>query len=212
MPQRIRLTSALLLCTAAMAVSACSGGLFGGHHADDRGPAGYQRIYSPNGEPLSGGVLGHPACEAALSGWFHRVGGGHDGPISHDAFMADAQQQFDRMDIRHSGFITASDLEVFRAPYQDPIAPDPVPRTDGDHPPGTRHHGAGGAAQSTRSRGSPVDLSADPVMSADTSLRFKVSREDFIRQAQEAFTHLDADHDGTLSRAEVLQECPRKTP
>ncbi len=212
MALRNRLNSFLLLSTTTVALAACTGGTLWGH-GHDHASAGYQRLYSPNGEPLTGGILGHPACEDALAGWMKSLTASHDGSISHDVFMADANHQFDRMDLGHTGFITAADLATFRAPYEDPIQPEHPPQAGDDRT--SRRLGPGAAAgnpPSPRPSGNLVDVTADPVMSADTSLRFKVSREDFLRQAEETFAHLDADHDGTLSRAEVMSFCPRKEP
>jgi hypothetical protein len=51
----------------------------------------------------------------------------------------------------------------------------------------------------------------DPVMSADKSLSFKVSREDFLyQQTTEIFPNLDKNHDGKLSREEVVSSCPAR--
>jgi Ca2+-binding EF-hand superfamily protein len=55
----------------------------------------------------------------------------------------------------------------------------------------------------------PADV-VDPVMSADKSLSFKVSHEDFIAQAHEVFGELDKNHDGTISRDEVVASCPKR--
>ena len=55
-------------------------------------------IFSPNGEPLSGGTLGHPSCVEAIAGWFDRVDTNHDGIIDRNELLADARIQFLRMD------------------------------------------------------------------------------------------------------------------
>jgi hypothetical protein len=162
------------------------------------------RLYSPNAEPLSGGPLGHPACQAAKGAWFDRLDTGHTGRLDRDTFMADARRQFDRMDLDHDGDITPAELDSFRAPYEDPLPQPRAPRPENQRadrrqsqPIEPQPHGTDG-----------VDLSADPVMSADVNLRFRVGKDDFLRQAENVFARLDTDHDGTLSRSEVLATCP----
>ena len=41
-------------------------------------------IYSPNGEPLTGGPLGHPSCEEVLARWFDRLDVDRRGTIDRD--------------------------------------------------------------------------------------------------------------------------------
>jgi hypothetical protein len=54
-----------------------------------------------------------------------------------------------------------------------------------------------------------IDTS-DPVMSADTNLDNKVTLEEFMTYAQKKFLELDSNHDGVLSRDEVLARCSPK--
>jgi hypothetical protein len=50
---------------------------------------------------------------------------------------------------------------------------------------------------------------ADPVMLADTGLRNRVTRDEFMAYAQRNFATLDHHHDGRLERYEVLAACSR---
>lgn len=168
-------------------------------------------LFSPNAEPLSGGPLGHPACEEAMSAWFDRVDANHDGVIDRTEFLTDARQQFERMDRHKAGYVTAADLSDYRAPYEpqstpvvplnDPLAsPSPYDRARG----GTTSRPLPGAL-----RGPEVDTRADPVMSADKSLNFKVTTADFMAQAEEIFAGLDHNHDGRVTRDAVVAGCSK---
>ena len=174
-------------------------------------------IYSPNGEPLNGGQLGRPACQEAMSRWFERVDANHDGSISHEEFMADAQAQFRRMDIDHNGYLVPEELERFRQPYrqQAPVESASVSAQDNGNSQSQegRHrrggsHGRGGN-DGNRQEAPPEDTS-DPVMSADTNLDNKVTPEEFMARAERVFHASDSNGDGTLNRDEVLARCPQK--
>jgi hypothetical protein len=151
-------------------------------HNHDGGSAAARLIFSPNGEPLSGGPLGHPACGEAMDRWFDRVDANHDGWIDRDEFLADARAQFARMDLDHDGNITSDELATFRAPFTA------QPRAGGGRPPGT---------------------DADPVMSADANLDFKVSLAEFLRQADEIYSSLASAHGGGIGREDARRGCTR---
>ncbi|HXP98405.1 MAG TPA: hypothetical protein VN809_16955 [Telmatospirillum sp.] len=204
---------ATALCLAAVTLGGCFGGRSG---PPERAPA--VRIqFSPNAEPLSGGPLGQPKCEDALSGWFDRVDANHDGTIDRDEFLADARLQFNRMDRHHAGYVTAADLSEFRAPYEPPQAAEgPADgqygdqrASDGSSGRRSSQGGVGGmfGGRSSQQRGLSVDTRADPVMSADKTLSFKVTSEEFIAQANDLFNGLDHNHDGRLTRDTVLGSC-----
>lgn len=169
-------------------------------------------IYSPNGEPLNGGPLGKPSCEQAIGGWFERLSAGSD-HVSLLAFINDAQTQFHRMDIDHNGYIVSEELDRFREPYRQEQPPQPAAKekdsdaTQKDH----RHKGKEGHGEG----GIPSDPSlslSDPVMSADANLDFKVTTDEFMKQARDNFTKLDTNHDDVLERAEVMTTCEKKKP
>ncbi len=56
-------------------------------------------------------------------------------------------------------------------------------------------------------RGPSIDTRADPVMSADKTLSFKVTLADFLAQAHEVFASLDILHNGLIGREAVLATC-----
>jgi len=50
----------------------------------------------------------------------------------------------------------------------------------------------------------------DPVMSADRDLNFTVTRDEFLRQADEVFARLDAGRKGAIVRADLAAVCARQ--
>lgn len=171
--------------TLAILASACAG-------PQKTAPAGAVLLFSPNGEPITGGPLGQRPCAEAMGAWFDRVG--HGGTLGRDAFLADARAQFARMDLDHDGWITPAELSVYRAPY--------LPAPDGPEGGLGRNRGAGPTRSSVTQE--------DPVMSADIGPKFKVGLEEFLTQADEVFTRLDKGHKGLLSREDVTGSCPAK--
>jgi hypothetical protein len=134
------------------ALSACSS-----HHDRAQPSTGNTGpLYSPNGEPLSGGSLGHPSCQEALGGWFDRVDAEKAGTIDLAAFLADASRQFAAMDIDHNGQITPDELARYRVTYasesdvaqaaadDDTLRPDQSAQQQGGGPGGTGGAGGGG--------------------------------------------------------------------
>jgi Ca2+-binding EF-hand superfamily protein len=159
-------------------------------------------ILSPNAEPLTGGALGQRPCREALDGWVARIDTDHDGRISRAEFLADARAQFARMDLDQDGFITADELSTYRDPFLPHEEPAPLRRPRPEGGPGQPPAGGPG-----REPSGPT-ATADPVMSADTNLDFKVSLDEFLRQATALFDSLDIDHSGTLDSGKVTRRCP----
>ena len=188
-----------------------------GHRRDHSGEAAAssRRLYSPNGEPLSGGPLGHPDCREAMSAWFDRTDTDRDGSVDRDEYIADARRQFAVMDLDKDGMVTPAELAQYRAPYEVDAATS-TPETaeaskQSEQGSGTgshrqRHrtaeHGSGGGGGGSNDR-------PDPVMSADVNLRYQVSLADFLAYAERRFAEMDGNGDGRLSKAEVLQSCPK---
>jgi len=203
-------TASSRLCAALLSLAlvvACS-------HAHKGNPPHYA-IFSPNGEPLSGGPLGFPTCEAALGGWFDRLDGAHRGTVNRESFLADARRQFKAMDLNGDGIITPEVLLRYRAAYATGVA---VQRTaaaedaDRDKAGQPGHEKAQGST-ARRVGTANVDRDVpDPVMSADASLRLKVTAADFERHAGQVFDRLDTNHHGLLSRPEALLWCNAITP
>jgi hypothetical protein len=174
-------------------------------------------IYSPNGEPLTGGPLGHPSCEEALARWFDRLDVDRRGTIDRDQYLADARRQFTAMDLDKQGAITADQLSRYRAPYDSVSRSETAagasesssraPRSgQGAHRPGQSNTGPRASAAGGP-RGHSLDEEPDPVMAADVHLQFKVTLPDFVAYADGKFVELNGKHDGRLAKTEVLAQC-----
>ncbi len=180
----------------ALAVLAlCSCSWLGGEKPVRLGP-----IYSPNGEPLSGGPLDDPSCDDALGRWLGRADTDHDGTIDEREFLADASRQFAAMDLEKTGVLTPSVLAQYRTPYARANAARQRDDRDRDQDQRERDEGRGPPPEEER---------ADPVMLADVGLRNRVTRDDFLAYARRNFATLDLNHDGRLDRDEVLATCKR---
>lgn len=151
-------------------------------------------IYSPNGEPLTGGPLGYPGCEKAVNAWFARVNANHDGALQLPEFLADARRQFAAMDIDRNGVVTPGTLAQYRQPY---LAP---PGSDAERA-NARRTGA-----SRRRELDKVNNDVpDPVMLADTKLRNKVTLDDFMAYARSNFALLDTGRQGRVLKPAVIR-------
>jgi hypothetical protein len=174
----------------------------------DRPPVRQGPIFSPNGEPLSGGPLGSPSCADAMRTWLTRVDTNHNGTIDPNEFLADARRQFAAMDLEKSGVLTPPVLAQYRAPY-----------TTGRSGEGSAEQQDQDQEQQRRSRrglimgdsdddGPPPTLeTADPVMIADISLRNRVTRDEFLAYERGNFASLDRNHDGRLDLEELVATC-----
>lgn len=177
-----------------LSLAACSG-------KDEKDVSLSSMIYSPNGEPLNGGGFGRPTCEKAMSGWLDRIYAANGGSLSLASYLSDAKIQFARMDIDHNGYIVSEELDRFREPFRQSSATATTPARDS-----AGHKGKHGHAAANSKTDSSLNM-ADPVMSADRNLDFKVTPEEFLLHAQEVFARLDTSHNGLLERAEVLILC-----
>jgi hypothetical protein len=185
---------AAVAALALLALAAC--GLFGGREKEREAKPG--PLYSPNGEPLSGGPLGDLKCEDAMRRWFARVDADHDGSIDAAEFLADARRQFAAMDLDKSGVLTPSVLARYRAPYlAEQPREEPPDESDSDR-----------EKRRQRDREPPIGKDrADPVMIADVNLRNRVTLDDFLASARRNFAALDVNKNGRLSSDEMLATC-----
>jgi len=190
---RIRLTAlALAGCTLMLLPGACGGDL------PLRPPTPYAVHFSPNGEPMTGGPRGYPPCEQALAHWFADADLDHNGRLTRDEFLADARRQFKVMDLDGSGEITPAELAEYRAPFATPPkgAPSLLPA---DAPAG---------AIPRRPLAGPIsDRLNDPVMIADTELRFRVSLPAFLISADRQFIRLGTSQGAPLGPDVVAKLC-----
>lgn len=154
------------------------------------GPGGV--LYSPNGEPLTGGPLGSPTCIEAQTKWFGLVDSNHDGVIDATEFTEDARIQFNRMDRDHDGAIYPSELLSYREPFQIGLKRQQIEEAE---------------QEDAKKKKQTADIS-DPVMSADSNLDFKVTQDELIAQAQDMFKVIDTNHNGKLEKSEILATCP----
>jgi len=198
-----RLLTTLMVLTSGAALSACSS-MPGKKH---EGHESLQIIYSPAGDPLNGGPLGHPACPAAMKNWFTRADVNHDNAVTIDEFLGDAKTQFQRMDIDKNGYLVSEELERFRMTYRDEPANEHHDNGDSDQSSGGGHHGKkhGGEDENAASHGSNTGSVIDPVMSADVNLDYKVSLDEFISYEKNTFKKLNAANDGKLTLVEVTK-------
>jgi hypothetical protein len=162
-------------------------------------------IYSPNGEPLSGGALGDPKCDGAMRRWFARVDTDHDGTIELGEFLADARRQFAAMDLEHTGVLTPAVLAQYRAPYlagrESQAKRDEIEEQDEEERERARRRHNGESEP-------PIGLDrADPVMLADVNLRNRVTLDDFLAYARRNFAILDKDKNGRLDSGELAATC-----
>jgi hypothetical protein len=158
-------------------------------------------LYSPNGEPLSGGPLGQPKCEDAMAGWLAKLDAGHAGSIDAATYLADARRQFAAMDLDRSGVLTPSVLAQYRAPYFAERQRQ-TPREEDESERDRRRQ---------RERDPPIGTDrTDPVMIADVNLRNRVTLDDFLAYARRNFAALDTNKDGRLDRGEAVAPCKQK--
>jgi hypothetical protein len=182
-------------------------------------------VFSPNGEPLSGGPLGKVACRDAIGRWFDRTDANGDGTLTFEEFEADARRQFAAMDEDSDGYVTPPELADMRAPYRPTDTTSPVlavappssqaaqsERQSGGKR-GERGGGGGrgerGSSPGSRSAAGRVDDGsidqADPVMSADANVDFRVSLAEFLAQARRMYARLGAGAGGRLTRVGAVE-------
>jgi hypothetical protein len=197
------MTGAVCRCCVVLLLTAMLAGC-SDHRPAASAAGGMTLLYSPNGEPLAGGPLGHPGCRDAMAQWFDRVDANGDGKIDLDEFLADAARQFAVMDLDHDGIVTPAALAAYRAPFYGAASQpaDAAPPASGEH-----RHRRGGEGAPRASGGEDQQDQADPVMLADTTLRFRVSSAEFLAYARRHFAQLDAVQRGSLAKLEILQIC-----
>ena len=143
-------------------------------------------VLSANGEPLTGSKLGAKSCVEALEAWQAKWRDGLD----LRSYVADAEAQFRAMDLDRDGVLTSAELTELRAQHR-------IEHKENEEKRGRRRV----APRPTRTQ------AADPVMSADANLDFRVTQDEFLAYAQRRFRALDTNGNGTLDRAEIASLC-----
>ena len=152
---------------------------------------------SPMGEPFHADRGGD-----ALAMWFAQADRNHDGYLTVDEMVADADRFFAKLDTNHDGEIDPDEVEH----YENIIAPETRGAFGSSTPRENETHQ--GAA-----RFSLLDL-PEPVVSADEDFDRGISLEEFRHAARQRFAALDLDHQGRISLAqlEMIRPAPGPTP
>ena len=175
---------------------------------------------SPMGEPYRA----HSANDDTLADWFRQADRNHDGYLTPDEMVADAERFFATLDTNHDGQIDPDELDHYewdiapeiqvnartkRQPGERP-APALVKEPDEDRPKDRLKRrgdddmtslGLGGALQGAARYG--LLNIPEPVASADTDFDRAISREEFRQAALARFQILDTSRQGRLTLAEL---------
>lgn len=179
---------------------------------------------SPMGEPYRA----HNPNDDALADWFHQADRNHDGFVTLDEMVADAERFFAILDTNHDGQIDPDELDHYewqvapeiqvnsrtrRAPGQPAPA---VQASDlGEDQPFDRRKkrrsdddsslGMGGALQGAARYG--LLNIPEPVAAADADFNRSISLEEFRQAAVARFQLLDTKHEGrlTLDQLEAMR-------
>jgi hypothetical protein len=181
--------------------------------------------FSPNGEPLIGGAW--PAkCEDALAMWFDRLDVAHHGMLTYADLEADARRQYQLMDLRHDGKVTAAELSTYRQKIMGghylsvstPWLRNSLERDPNDDGPSDLTRAFSDPERRRRDGEEPKRVDAfaaltsdqpDPVMTADTNLDGSVTWDEFRALVAQNFADFDKDHKGVITKSEVQGNCDR---
>ena len=177
---------------------------------------------SPMGEPFRARTV----TDDTLARWFAGADRNHDGVLTADELVADADRFFATLDADHSGEIDPDEL----AHYEYEVAPDvqvmsktrrapgdPAPKlsgkdSDDDHPPSRERRrqrdaqeasslGLGGALQGAARYG--LLNMPEPVAAADADFNRGISAEEFREAAIARFRLLDVSGHGRITLAQL---------
>ena len=175
---------------------------------------------SPMGEPFRA----HSPNDDTLADWFNQADRNHDGYLTADEMVADAERFFATLDTNHDGQIDPDELDHYewqvapeiqvnsrtkrqpgqRAPVvlekdqdEDPSASHRRMRTDED----MTSLGLGGALQGAARYG--LLNIPEPVAAADADFNRAISREEFKQAALARFQLLDTARQGRLTLAQL---------
>lgn len=181
---------------------------------------------SPMGEPFRA----HSASDDTLADWFAKADRNHDGFLTAEEMVLDAERFFATLDTDHDGQIDPDEL----AQYEYDIAPDVQAMSKTRRPPGQpapvakRDPGKGddddpqvSSKDRPRERGDEVDSSLaiggalqgaarygllnmpEPVAAADTNFDRIITLEEFKAAAMARFQLLDPTHQGRVTLAQL---------
>ncbi len=175
---------------------------------------------SPMGEPFRA----HSPGDDALADWFHQADRNHDGFITLDEMVADAERFFATLDTNHDGEIdpdeldhyeweVAPEIQVNSRTRRAPGQPAPVVQTAdlGEDQPTDRRKRRGIDDDSSLGMGGALQGAArygllnipEPVAAADADFNRSITLEEFRQAAVARFQLLDIKHEGRLTLDEL---------
>ena len=187
---------------------------------------------SPMGEPFRA----RTATDDTLADWFNNADRNHDGFLTQDEMIADAERFFATLDTNHDGQIDPDELALYEydiapdvqvmsktrrrpgeaAPLVKDRNPDDVDVNTSDRARKERHRkerdddnsalGIGGALQGA-ARYSLLNI-PEPVAAADTDFNRAITLDEFRTAAIERFQLLDTAHQGRLTLNELEGRLP----
>jgi|SRR5690242_12036638 Ca2+-binding EF-hand superfamily protein len=172
---------------------------------------------SPMGEP----IRARSPNEDTLARWFYQVDRNHDGYLTPDELVADAERYFDVLDTNHDGQIDPDEI----VHYEWTVAPEiqvnskfKQARTAGDPPPKTDSVDPNDEHRSDRSRRKEdrdvtnglqgaaryalLDM-PEPVAAADADFNRAITLQEFRQAALDRFQLLDKKHEGRVTLQEL---------
>jgi hypothetical protein len=181
---------------------------------------------APMGEPFRG--------EDPIGMWFAATDSDHDGALTLVEMDADAARFFATLDVNHDGEIDPTEMER----YENEVAPETHQLSvtagggfgggnrfrgggrggrhgGGMHGAGMKNGGPGGRDSDGRGFGGRVTSllgMPEPVAAADENFNRGVSLPEFRKAAAQRFLLLDANHDGKLSRDELVPFRQQRAP
>jgi Ca2+-binding EF-hand superfamily protein len=198
---------------------------------------GGRLFISPMGEPFRP----HGREDDSLADWFRQADTDHDGYLTLDEMIKDAERFFAVLDVNHDGEIDPDEI----ARYEEVVAPEirtgpnyalelAAGADEGERGGrggygsrrgggGGHRGGEGGSGTRYKARGGAEDMHQgagryglldlpEPVVSADSDFNRGVSLNEFRQAAIQRFVALDLDHHGRLSLAELESIRPAPPP
>jgi Ca2+-binding EF-hand superfamily protein len=173
---------------------------------------------SPMGEPFRQKV----PHDDPLADWFRQADRNHDGYLTQDEMVLDADRFFALLDVNHDGQIDADEIERYEQLIAPEVAGEPLDLQGPQQPAGddstdlsnvdpdenaTRIKTGGNSDQSDSGAGrfSLFDI-PEPVAAADTDLSRSVSLDEFRKAARLRFSLLDSARTGRLTLDELERD------